>query len=234
MDAKNHPNGMKNLYISCVSAAKLTILHFMNVKTLSQFTQLARSRRAIRRYTDQAIPAILLNELLETAVWSPSAHNRQPWRFAVLEAASSKVRLAQAMGQRLRSDRLADGDLIADIERDVARSHARITGAPVLIVVCLTMADMDSYPDAQRNEAEWTMTVQSVAMAAQTLWLAAHAAGLAACWLCAPLFVPQLVRQTLNLPPDWQPQGLLTLGWPAEIKAKQRHDWQTKVQFLDR
>jgi nitroreductase len=78
------------------------------------------------------------------------------------------------------------------------------------------------------------MAKQSVAMAAQTLWLAAHAAGLGACWLCAPLFVPELVAKTLNLPPDWEPQSLLTLGWPAEEKIKTRHPHPTVVQFLDR
>ena len=206
----------------------------MTTNSLATFTHLARSRRAIRRYTDAPIPPALLNELLATAVWSPSAHNRQPWRFAVLEAPASKVKLAQAMGNRLRADRIADGDPAEAIERDVARSFARITGAAVLVVVCLSMADMDSYPDAHRSQAERTMTVQSVAMAAQTLWLAAHAAGLGACWLCAPLFVPELVAQTVNLPSDWEPQGVLTLGWPAEEKVKTRHDWLTQVQFIDR
>ncbi|VAW43076.1 hypothetical protein MNBD_CHLOROFLEXI01-3763 [hydrothermal vent metagenome] len=206
----------------------------MIAKTVPSFMQLAHSRRAIRHYTNQPVPTALLNELLEIATWAPSAHNRQPWRFAVLEAAVSKEHLAQAMGQRLRADRIGDGDPLADIERDVARSFTRITAAPVLVVVCLSMADMDSYPDAKRSQAEQTMAVQSVAMAAQTLWLAAHAAGLGACWLCAPLFVPNLVQQTLKLPPDWQPQGLLTLGWPAERKIKSRYPWQTHVQFLDR
>ena len=116
----------------------------------------------------------------------------------------------------------------------MARSFARITGAAALIVVCLSMADMDSYPDAQRSQAERTMAVQSVAMAAQTLWLTAHAAGLGACWLCAPLFVPELVVATLDLPPDWEPQGLLTLGWPAEEKEKTRAPWPSRVAFLDR
>ncbi|WP_420628165.1 nitroreductase family protein [Candidatus Leptofilum sp.] len=206
----------------------------MTNATLTDFIQLARSRRAIRRYRDQPVPPDLLNQLLETAAWSPSAHNRQPWRFAVLNAPASKERLARAMGERLRADRTADGDPPDVIERDVARSFARITGAPVLIVVCLSMADMDSYPDPRRSLAERTMTVQSVAMAAQTLWLAAHAAGLGACWLCAPLFVPELVQQTLKLPPDWEPQGLLTLGWPAEEKEKTRVPWPSRVQFLDR
>lgn len=206
----------------------------MTTNRLNDFIHLAHGRRAIRHYTDKPVPPELLNQLLETATWSPSAHNRQPWRFAVLEAPASKEKLARAMGQRLHNDRTADGDPPEAIERDVARSFARITGATVLIVVCLSMADMDSYPDAHRSQAERTMTVQSVAMAAQTLWLAAHAAGLGTCWLCAPLFVPELVQQTLSLPPDWEPQGLLTLGWPAEEREKPRHPWPSRVQFLDR
>ena len=201
---------------------------------LNDFIQLARSRRAIRRYTDEPVPPELLNLLLETAVWSPSAHNRQPWRFVVLEAPASKEKLARAMGQRLRADRTADGDPPDAVERDVARSFARITGAGALIVVCLSLADMDSYPDGRRSQAERTMAVQSVAMAAQTVWLTAHAAGLGACWLCAPLFVPELVAQTLALPLDWEPQGVLTLGWPAEEKVKDRQPWPSRVQFLDR
>ena len=206
----------------------------MKTDNFTAFNHLARTRRAIRRYSGAPISPNLLNQLLETATWSPSAHNRQPWRFAVLEAPASKETLAQAMGSRLRADRTADGDPVEAIEHDVSRSIARITGAAVWVVVCLTMADMDSYPDARRSQAERTMAVQSVAMAAQTLWLAAHAAGLGACWLCAPLFVPALVAQTLGLPPDWEPQGLLTLGWPAEEKVKARHPWPTRVQFLDR
>jgi len=62
----------------------------MIAKTVPSFMQLAHSRRAIRRYTEQPVPTPLLNELLEIATWAPSAHNRQPWRFAVLEAAVSK------------------------------------------------------------------------------------------------------------------------------------------------
>lgn len=206
----------------------------MTTERLTDFIQLARGRRAIRRYLDKPVPPDLLNQLLEIGTWAPSAHNRQPWRFAVLEAPASKEKLARAMGQRLRADRAADGDPQEAIERDVVRSFARITGAPVLIVVCLSLADMDSYPDTHRSQAERTMAVQSIAMAAQTLWLAAHAAGLGACWLCAPLFVPELVRETLDLPPDWEPQGLLTLGWPAEEKEKTRAPWPSRVQFFDR
>jgi len=199
---------------------------------VENLTHLIKTRRSIRRYTNEAVPQQTILRLLETAMWAPSAHNRQPWRFAVLTNAADKERLAQAMGARLRADRSADGDDPTDIEQDVARSQARLTGAPVLIIVCLSMADMDRYPDPQRARNEWVMAAQSTAMAAQNLLLLAQAEGLAACWLCAPLFVPELVQKTLGLPEDWEPQGLITLGQAAVERAKTREPVDSRVKFL--
>ncbi|MDX1415913.1 MAG: nitroreductase family protein [Candidatus Promineifilaceae bacterium] len=195
-------------------------------------SQIIHGRRAIRRYQDRPVSRKLLDRLLEAAMWAPSAHNRQPWRFAVLTELQDKQRLAEAMGEQLRRDRMKDGDPREAVEKDVARSFQRITGAPVVIGLFLSMVDMDRYPDARRRKAEETMAVQSVAMAAQNLWLMAHAQGLGACWLCAPLFVPELVRDVLQLPRDWQAQGLMTLGWPAEEKVKGRRPWREAVRFL--
>jgi F420 biosynthesis protein FbiB-like protein len=128
----------------------------------------------------------------------------------------------------LRADLTADGLAPDLIEQDAGRSYQRLTNAPLLIVLCLTMADMDSYPDERRQRNEWIMAVQSVAMAGQNLLLAAHALGLGACWLCAPLFCPDTVRATLHLPADWQPQGIITAGYPAETRHKTRHPLPTR------
>ena len=178
------------------------------------------ARRAIRRYADRPVSRAQIEAVLRAANRAPSAHNRQPWRFAVLTRRADRERLARAMGDRLRADRLADGDPPAAVERDVARSFARIAGAPVVLVVCLSMAGMDAYPDERRARAEWVMAVQSVSMAAQNMWLAAHSLGLGMCWLCAPLFAPEAVRRTLALPADWEPLGLMTLGHPAETPRR--------------
>lgn len=193
--------------------------------------ELIRSRRSIRRYMPRPIPPELIDQLLEAAIWAPSAHNRQPWRFVVIEREDAKHRLATAMGVPLRRDLAADGAPPDLIERDAGRSHARITGAPLLILICLTMADMDHYPDARRAAHEAHMAAQSAAMAGQNLLLAAHALGLGACWMCAPLFCPEVVRAALSLPDDWQPQGLITLGYPAEEKQKTRHPVETRVLY---
>ncbi|GAB4526459.1 MAG: nitroreductase family protein [Anaerolineae bacterium] len=171
----------------------------------------------------------MLADLLEAAIWAPSAHNRQPWRFAVVETDSQKVHLATAMGARLRRDLEADHVAEEVIMQDVRRSYDRITSAPVLIVLCLTMQDMDTYPDAKRDQNEYLMAVQSTAMAGQNLLLMAHALGLGACWMCAPLFCPDVVQAALALPEGWQPQGLLTVGFPAQEREKARHPMEESV-----
>jgi len=188
-----------------------------------------RTRRSIRRYTDQPVSHELIEMLLTAASWSPSAHNRQPWRFVAVLTPATRDSLARQMGERLRTDLSSDGVPIAAIESDTNRSYSRITGAKALIIVCLSLVDMDQYPDARRTNAEYLMAAQSTAMAAQNLLLAAHGYGLGACWMCAPLFCPDVVQRVLQLPDDWQPQALITLGYPAETKTKTREPLETRV-----
>jgi F420 biosynthesis protein FbiB-like protein len=187
------------------------------------------TRRSIRLYRPDSVPRELVEAVLEAANWSPSAHNRQPWRFAVVTDQSAKAYLAWRMGERLRIDLKADQVPQQVIDADVSRSYTRISKSPVVIVLCLSMKDMDSYTDEQRNQNEFLMAVQSVAMAGQNLLLASHGLGLGACWMCAPLFCQELVRDVLDLPDDWQPQGLITLGYPAEEKQKTRKPLETSV-----
>lgn len=186
-------------------------------------------RRSLRRYSTQPVPPVLLERLLTAAIWAPNAHNRQPWRFAVVTQAETQRRLAEEMAERWEQDLLADGVDPAIARRRAAISRQRITGAGALVLGCLTLADMDHYPDPERQRLEELMAAQSLALALGNLLLAAHHEGLAACWMCAPLFVPDLVRSTLALPPDWEPQSLITLGYPAETRTSARRPLQEIV-----
>jgi coenzyme F420-0:L-glutamate ligase/coenzyme F420-1:gamma-L-glutamate ligase len=187
------------------------------------------TRRSVRRYTAEPVPRELLTDVLSAALWAPSAHNRQPWRFAVSDDVATIERLARSMGDRLRRDLEVDGVPEPVIVADTGRSYARITDAAAVVALCLTMADMDVYPDERRSSLERVMASQSAAMAGQNLLLAAHAAELGACWMCAPLFCPDVVRAALDLPDDWEPQALITLGWPAETRTKDRALLETRV-----
>lgn len=180
-------------------------------------------RQSIRSYLPEPVELPVIERLIAAATRAPSAHNRQPWRFAVLDDDASKRRLAEAMGERLRTDRTADGDDVKAIDADFARSYARITRAPVVVVVCVDIRDMDRYPDDRRNGAEYLMAVQSTAMAAQNMLLAAQSEGLGACVMCAPLFCPDTVTDALKLPREWTAQMLVTIGAPARPgKERQR------------
>jgi F420 biosynthesis protein FbiB-like protein len=172
-------------------------------------------RRSVRRYGPSSISRDLVERLLTAAGTAPSAHNKQPWRFVVLDTFEGRHTLAQAMGHKLRRDRTADGDAFDVVEADVDRSYQRITQAPLAIVLCVDMRDMDQYPDQARKDAEYLMAVQSTAMAAQNLLLAARVEGLGACIMCAPLFCPDVVIESLQLPPQWRAQMLVTIGEPA-------------------
>ena len=155
--------------------------------------------------------------MLKLALWAPSAHNAQPWRITVVDDEAVKERLAKEMGRAWLSDMRRDG-VPEDKVKNIVKLETldRITKSPVVILVCLTMETMHSYPDSRRREAEHTMAVQSVAAFVQTLLLSAHYHGLGACWNCGPLFCKEAVKKALGLPQKLEPQAMIILGYPND------------------
>ena len=170
-----------------------------------------RTRRSIRRFKPDPVPEAVIEEILTTATFSPSAHNRQPWRFAVVTDSSVKTRLGQAVTSKMRADMQAEGASEADIEKRAATSLRRMDEAPVVIVLCRDKTDvrMDTPEEA-------VMGIQSVALAGLQLLLAAHAEGLGGNWICWALYAQEATRAALDLPEAWEPQAFYFLGYPDE------------------
>ena len=196
-----------------------------------------RSRRSYRHFDPAPIPRPVLERVLRTATWAPSAHNQQPWRFAVLTSPQSKSRLAQAMGHHFYQDLLQEGLSLAEAETRTQRSRSRIEGAPAAVLLCLDPQDVDRMPGETQQNLELHMAVQRVALAGGTLLLAAHAEGLASVWMCAPLFAGPIALEALGLPSTWQPQALLLLGYPPgknqPLPDRTRRPLEEVVFFLD-
>jgi F420 biosynthesis protein FbiB-like protein len=183
-----------------------------------------RTRRSIRRFTTDPVPASVIQNILTTATFAPSAHNRQPWRFVVITDSIIKQNLAEAMAIDFERDLMHDGLSPEKIQAQIKRSKERITSAPVAILLCLDMSEMDSYPDEKRNHAEYIMAVQSVAAAGLQLLLAAHAEGLGGVWACWPLFAQETIQKTLNISKAWEPQAMMFVGYPMDIpEARERN-----------
>ncbi|MCW5873332.1 MAG: nitroreductase family protein [Anaerolineales bacterium] len=174
-----------------------------------------RSRRSARRFLPQLVPAAVLQRMLETATYAPNAHNRQPWRFVILESSEGRQQLAEAMGQEFAAALHAEGLSAAEIEAQLARSAARLHDAPAALLLCLDTSVLDTYADPARTQGELYMAMQSVALAGGQLLLAAQAEGLGGVWVCAPLLAQAAAPPALGLPASWLAQGVLYLGYPA-------------------
>lgn len=185
-------------------------------ETSTVFYKLVHDRRSIRNYQDSPVSQDVIKRILKAAIRAPSAHNSQPWRFVILSDVELRKDLARRMGERLRADLEKDGIDLVEIQNKAQRSYERISHAPIAILVCMDREAMDSFPDEERSRAEYLMAVQAVAMAGENILLAALVEGLGACWICAPIFVPDLVQEALRLPSSWEPQAVISIGYPAE------------------
>ena len=172
-----------------------------------------RTRRSIRHFKPDPVPDPVVETVLTTATFAPSAHHRQPWRFVIVKDPNTRAKLADAMAIDFERDLIRDELSSEKIQVQIKRSKERMISAPAVILLCLDMSEMDVYPDKKRKQAEFRMAVQSVATAGMQLLLAAHAEGLGSVWVCSPLFAQETIQQTLTLPETWEPQAMYFLGY---------------------
>src|SRR5574341_11324 len=83
-------------------SSHLTLIHTIDLHNF------LRTRRSIRRFKPDPVPDSVIQNILSTATYAPSAHNRQPWRFVVVTDLSVKTKLAEAMAQDFERDLTRD------------------------------------------------------------------------------------------------------------------------------
>jgi coenzyme F420-0:L-glutamate ligase / coenzyme F420-1:gamma-L-glutamate ligase len=192
-----------------------------------------RSRRSVRRFKTYPVPESIIRNILTTATYAPSAHNRQPWRFVVVTSQDVKSNMADALAKDFRHDLDKDNIPEEEILARLQKSRSRIISSPVIVILCMDFSEMDEYPDSRRSESEKIMAVQSTANAGMQLLLAIHAEGLGCVWTCAPLFTPDTIRAVFNLPSTWEPQAMYFIGYPDETpRLRERKSIQEISIFL--
>jgi nitroreductase len=147
-----------------------------------------KGRRSIRAFKNQAVPAEIVEKLIDAARWAPSAGNIQPWEFIIVRKPEIKRRLAEA-----------------------ALDQTFIEEAPVVIVVC---ADEDSSSIGYGVRGKILYCIQDTAAAIQNIHLAAYSLGLGACWVGA--FKEEEARKILKIPHGVRPVAIIPVGYPAE------------------
>jgi coenzyme F420-0:L-glutamate ligase/coenzyme F420-1:gamma-L-glutamate ligase len=172
-------------------------------------------RRTVRVFDpDRAVPDGPLRAAVVAAATAPAPHHTRPWRFLRLRD-STRARLLDAMAERWAADLAGDGTAEEVIARRIARSDAVLRAAPTLLVPCVTLDGAHGYPDARRATGERDLFVLAGGAALQNLQVVLAAHGLGAAWISSTAFCPGTVRDVLGLPADWQPIGMVAVGWPA-------------------
>lgn len=149
-----------------------------------------------------------------------------------MQNAEVKRTLAEALANAWAEDLRRDGK---EIEAAARKERAeRFANAPVLVLACLTMDGLRKFPDAERQSYERDLAVESLGAGLQNLLLAAHVAGLGACWYCAPAFAKKIVRDILEIPESVEPQAFITLGYAGECPKAPARKNLADYCFLDK
>lgn len=162
-----------------------------------------KSRRSVRRFTEQAITDEQLQELLEAVRWAPSWKNSQCWEVVVVKEQTNKEKLVQML-------------------RENNPAAKGILQAPLVLVLCAKkgIAGIKN-GEAETNKGDWFMF--DMGIAGQNLCLAAQDMGLGT--VHVGHIDHKAVDQLLELPDNICSVELIPLGYPAhESKTPPRKE----------
>jgi len=166
------------------------------------------SQRACRRYTHEPVPDDALATMIEAASHAPSAENRQPWVFIVVDdddlrtAIDDLSRAIWSAGGRPHSEASLIPSFFEAVDRFFESGHG---GAPRLVVIA----------GDGRSGAGQGVLASSVFPAVQNLLLAASAMGYGSTMTTLAAQAPGELVRVLGLPEDVLPLAVIPIGRPA-------------------
>lgn len=192
-----------------------------------------KNRKSIRAFKNRPVPREVVTRILETARWSPSWGNTQPWELVVVSGETVK-RLTEEMAQVFSQKTPPNPDVpmpesfpdalkqrymacaaglfgtmgIAREDKASRMAHmvnmTRAYGAPVIIYVLFKADLMVPY------------TMFDLGAITHAICLAAHAQGLGTCIEAQLALYPDIVRKHLGLTTTHKIVVGIALGYPEE------------------
>ena len=157
-----------------------------------------KSRRSVRKFTEQKVPHEVLEELVELARWAPSWKNTQIARYVAIEDEALKNRIAE--------------------EATIPWNEGIIKGAPVLMVMTYVEKRSGFERDGSFSTTKGDRWQNfDCGVAAAPFGLAAHELG-RGCGVLG-IFEEKKLAELLELPEGMGVACLMPLGYPAEAPA---------------
>ena len=156
------------------------------------------ARHSIRQFSPEPIGEDELMTMLDAANQAPSAHNRQSWKFVILEG-GARSDLAELVTTLSKTFDKPASSLLRMAARSIASAPATIavinTGDLISHGTDLFQVDKEQAFDFFR-----TMEIQSSAAAVENLLLAATSLGFGAVWLGILYLVKDRILEFLQEP----------------------------------
>ena len=163
-------------------------------------------RRAVRSFQSTPVSEELLQELLRAAVQAPSAVNRQPWAFAIIEG-RELLRDYSDRAKKHLFGVLQPGTEVYELRDMIADPNFNIFyDAGTLVVICARNSDPGAAEDC-------CLAAENFMLAAVDFGLATCPIGFARPWLNTPE-----AKRDLNLPDQYTVVMPLIVGYPATVE----------------
>ena len=192
-----------------------------------------RSRRSVRNFIEKPIDRETIEELLISAMYAPSAKNKQPWEFIVCTN-KTKDQIFQVFYDAI------ENNIINEVASSkwllMAKDTAKlIKKAPVLVLVCYdhkqtkTIKNDGDLWDIQCPQCE-CCDIQAIGASVQYLILEADNLGISSLWVCDILYAYDEIASIVN--PNGTILAGVLLGY-SETKPKVPDRNFCKVKWLE-
>lgn len=157
---------------------------------------LLKTRRSIRKYEDKPVEKIKIEELLKSALLSPTSKNSRPWEFIVVEDKSTLEKLSHSKGH----------------------GGAFLKDAPLAVVVLADPSKSEVWIE-DTSIASTIIHISAHSMGLGSCWIQIrgrnHSDNKTA---------SEYVKEALDIPSNLEVDAIIAVGYPAEEKRSRNED----------
>ena len=174
-----------------------------------------KQRRSIRRYTEKQVPREVIDECINSAIYAPSSHNRQPWDFTII----TNQKLINELSDDIRGWYKSIAQLsfplsfIREVKKSVEEMMKRVKSendlffyhAPCIIII---------------HSPKKRFFAQDCSCAAQNIMLAARSLEVGSCWIGFADIVfnkSSKLKKKLSIPDSHSIMATMVLGYPEKF-----------------
>lgn len=182
-----------------------------------------KTRRTIPLVSDQAVPANLIEQIIEAGTYAPNHHKTEPWRFYVLQG-DGRMKLGRVLREitiSQQEDPLSESSIVK-----IERSERNPLRAPVIIAVGVEPSEKENV--IMKEE------YATVSTSVQNMLLTAHALGLGAIWRTGAICYHPKVSDFFGLSTKGEIVAFIYLGYPEiEPKPFKRTDFKEFTTWIN-